>query len=94
MAQRIPPDFQDDLNYVISCEEAAAWYRIAPSDVRRAVEEGRLVGRLSGSSWLVSVDALFELYGDPDLPRGRRRKPRARNTVNALKPEGRAQRGA
>lgn len=67
-----PPDFQDDLNFVVTAQEAASWYGMTYQEIRADVEQGALAGRLSCTTWLVSVDSLFELYGRPAIAQGRR----------------------
>ena len=83
MAERIPTDFQDDLNYVVTAAEAALWYAIPYDELKHAIMSGEIAGRWSASTLLVSVDAMRALYGDPELPSGRRKRVRARNGVNA-----------
>lgn len=84
-----PPDFQDDLNFVITAQEAASWYGMTYAEVRDDLQAGALAGRLSCSTWLVSVDSLFELYGRPAMALGRRGdafESDVKRTVNAPEP--------
>ena len=81
MAERTPNDFQDDLNFVVTAAEAALWYGIPYDELKQMVLDGEVAGRMSASMLLVSVDAMRALYGDPELPRGRRKRVRAGNGV-------------
>lgn len=67
-----PPDFSDDLNFVVTAKEAARWYGLPYAEVRYELVNGLLVGRLSFDTWLVSVDSLHALYGQPPIAAGRR----------------------
>jgi hypothetical protein len=83
------PDFQDDLNYVVTAQEAASWYGMTYPEVKHDLESGALAGRLSCSVWLVSVDSVYELYGPPVVALGRRGaafKSDVKRAVNAPEP--------
>lgn len=80
-----PPDFQQDLNFVITASEAASWYGMVHHDVRADIEAGALAGRLSANTWLVSVDSLFDLYGRPPMALGRRGSAFKRRVKLAVK---------
>lgn len=71
-ALKIPPDFSDDLNYVVTAKEASRWYAKPYDEIRYELQRGALAGRLSFDTWLVSVDSLIACYGLPSVTAGRR----------------------
>lgn len=53
---------------VVTIPEAARHWQKHEMSIRRAIDEGRLVARKSGSTWLVSISSLRQLWGPAAIP--------------------------
>lgn len=54
-----------DVNAIASLQEVAICWGKHPQTVRQAIRSDRLVARQLGHEWVISIDSVIALWGEP-----------------------------